>query len=162
MKRVLICFLTAAAAFSGLAGIGYAIPDWSQETGFDFWNLLRLNRQLEFHRQLSDKLDARMEVSLSRVECKQRVVNQLAAGEVSLFEAAASFRNLARSAPEQLALIRTRYGDIPENEMFCRYVIEYVQITLAENEECRIIVDRLNAELERQLQKTNGVIQLVE
>jgi hypothetical protein len=51
---------------------------------------------------------------------------------------------------------------MPEDEMYCRYVIEYYQVTYQQSEKCSEIVNRLNNELERQLHMTNGAIHLLD
>jgi hypothetical protein len=126
MKSLLLWSVLAALALAGLAGISQAVPEWAEDSGFDFWNLPQMNRQLEVQARRTEDLDARMESTLSRIEMRERVVDELVAGQISLHEAAAKFRELTEAVPKYVEIIALQYPNMPEEERYCCYMLDYV------------------------------------
>ena len=148
MKRLLLWSVLAALALGGLAGISQAVPEWTEDSGIDFWNLPRLNRQLESQARRSEELDARFESTLSRIEMRQQVVNQLVAGHLSLREAAAKFREINQSVRQNAELVEAMYPNMGEDERYCRYVLDYVRGSMGYGNTRTAVMMRLEQEFE--------------
>jgi hypothetical protein len=125
MKRLLLWSGLAALVVGGLAGMSQAVPDWAEDSGVDFWNLSRLNQQLETQARRTEDLDARFESTFSRIEMRQRVLDQLLAGQMSLREGAVKFREFTQAVPKHVELVKSQYPNMSEDEMYCRYVLDY-------------------------------------
>jgi hypothetical protein len=115
-----------------LVGATCAHPDWLAELGLEGegegegqaggWGL---------HHQESaraTRLGRRMEVLHWRLKAKRQVVNQMMAGELTLFEAAAWFRFLNENPLDSPSMERSAFaGDArDEDEVLCRQVINWV------------------------------------
>ena len=155
MKRLLLWSLLAALGLAGLAGIGQAVPDWAENTGLDLWNLPRVNRQLEQQARRSEDLDSRLDLTLQRIEIKQQVVDGLLAGQMTLHEAAAKFRELTRAVPLYMSIIRSHYPSLGEEEMFCRYVLEYSRRSTGSQKKLADIISRLERDLDKEVRRDN-------
>ena len=157
MKRLLLWSVLAALALAGLAGISQAIPEWAEDSGLDFWNLPRINRQLELQARRSEDLDARFESALSRIEMRQQVLDELLAGQITLREAAAKFRELTLAVPKHAELIALHYPNMTEDEMYCRYVLDYLRRYTGLDKEPTPAMIRLQREFEYARHQSGGV-----
>jgi len=157
MKRLLIWSVLAALALGGLAGMSQAVPEWVEDSGLDFWNLPRVNRQLELQARRTEDLDARLENTFSRIEIRQRVVDQILAGQMSLREAAAKFRELTQAVPKHVELVKLHYPDMSEDEMYCRYVLDYLWRGCGFPKEPTPVLLKLQRELEHARHQAGGV-----
>jgi hypothetical protein len=95
-------------------------------------------------------LDCRDFLSLQRLLARNRVANQVLTGQLSLIQAAASFRALNESAVDfNWQLFRADYRGSSDNERCCRQVIFYVQSQLpADSPESEAISAKLEDELQ--------------
>jgi hypothetical protein len=147
----------AALALAGLAGMGQAVPDWAEDAGFDFWNLPQINRQLEEQARRSEDLDARLESSLNRIELRQRIIGELLAGQITLSQAAAQFRDLTWAVPKYVALIQMQYPNMNEAEKYCRYVLDYARRYSGHHKEPGQIISRLEREFNQSCRQSGSV-----
>jgi len=86
--------------------------------------------------------------ALARVAAKQRVVEQVIGGRLSLLEGAARFRAAARSG----------FTADADGEAVCRAVIGWAELALRDRpERAAAVAERLEAELRRHLERTGGV-----
>jgi hypothetical protein len=68
--------------------------------GLEDWNVLAWLGQLEHGQRQGADLDAQLAATKRAVEAKDRIVNDLAAGRLTLIEAAAAFRAINRAQSE--------------------------------------------------------------
>ena len=78
----------------------------------------------------SRELDAQIEESLQRCKAKEDVVRALIAGELTLLQAAARFRDVNASWPQARAVVQQAYAGLPYEHGLCRQVIAYAEVEL--------------------------------
>ena len=71
------------------------------------------------------ELDVQIEESLQRCKAKEDVVRAVIAGELTLLEAAARFRDVNASLPKARAVVQQAYAGLPYEHALCRQVIAY-------------------------------------
>jgi hypothetical protein len=113
-----------------------------------------LNRQLLARREL----DQRFEVVRNRLEARNRIVDQVLAGRLTLLEAATQFRGLFES-PEARATLRRRLPGVPYEQALCRQVIFDVRASLELGAVDAVgnVLARLEAELAEHLNRHGEV-----
>ncbi|MEO2088846.1 MAG: hypothetical protein ABGY75_05025 [Gemmataceae bacterium] len=85
-----------------------------------------LNEQIATAQHRSEELSGRTLQVADRIAVKEALVTRLVSGELSLNEAAAQFAELNASEPIKVTALRWRYGDLSDDELAARSVIEYV------------------------------------
>lgn len=85
-----------------------------------------LNEQITTAQQRSGELTDRSLQVADRIAVKEALVSRLVSGELSLGEVADQFAELNAAEPIKLTTLRWRYGDVPDDELSARSVIEYV------------------------------------
>src|SRR5262249_23106359 len=108
-----------------------------------------------------EELDARLADAVRRAEVTVATVEGVIAGRLTLREAAARYRALARGNPDfPWETFHRTYAGASEEERFCRQVIDAVQKELRDQpDEAARVVARLVAELEELLER-DGIIRL--
>jgi len=116
---------------------------------------------LEYQLRLSKELDAWRESLLRRMAAKRRIVDELAAGRLTLLEAAARFRSLNREAPfrERRLIHLLQPGRSPE-ERYCRAVLNFAESRLREDASTKVFLASLERELQEHIR--NGTLRLRE
>ena len=78
----------------------------------------------------SRELDTQIEESLQRCKAKEDLVRAVIAGELTLLEAAARFRDVNASWPKARAVVQQAYTGLPYEHALCRQVIAYAEVEL--------------------------------
>ena len=78
----------------------------------------------------SRELDAQIEESIQRCKAKEDVVRDVIAGELTLLQAAARFRDVNASWPKARAVVQQAYAGLPYEHALCRQVIAYAEAEL--------------------------------
>ena len=78
----------------------------------------------------SCKLDAQIEESLQRCKAKEDSARALIAGQLTLLEAAAGFRDVNASWPKARTFLQQAYAGLPYEHALCRQVIAYAEAEL--------------------------------
>ena len=112
------------AVTAGLVGLSY--PGGLAAACRDVQDSGELNGQIATARQQSEELSDRTLHVADRIAVKEALVTRLVSGELSLGAAAAQFAELNATEPVKLTALRRRYGDLPDDELAARSVIEYV------------------------------------
>src|SRR5438132_9275538 len=95
MGKFLRSSLAFGAVMTVLAGIGYSCPGWAATCGVDWWTLPELENNLQHVLQEQEQLDRQTARIQDRLAGRQRVLDDLAAGRMSLLQAAVQFRSLS-------------------------------------------------------------------
>jgi hypothetical protein len=87
--------------------------------------------------------------AIRRIGAKELVVQELAAGRITLLQAAARFRDINADWPEYAEVLRHRYPDASEEASISRNTIDYV-CNILEDEDL-VLAKGLRARLEAEL-----------
>jgi hypothetical protein len=115
------------------------------------WHERDIPRQMADEQEREAILDARLKVTLGRIDYRQNVVEGLIAGQITLPNAAAKFEELNATYAGGTAAILAFPG-ASEEERRCRQIIGQVKV-MFENRpsESSAIVERLEAELRKHM-----------
>jgi len=115
------------------------------------WNERDIPRQMTAEQEREATLDNQLKVALGRVDYRQKVVEDLIAGQISLASAAAKFEELnATYAGGASATVL--FPGVSEEESRCRQVINQVKLILQDRpSEANEVVERLEAALRKHL-----------
>jgi hypothetical protein len=109
------------------------------------------------------RLTQEIDVVLERLLVKDRVAEQLIVGEITLFQAGASFLAL-HDAPELLDRLRQSFSSSSDNESACRQAIAWAEVrtrVMHSPELGEAVRQRLEAELREHLERY-GTVELPE
>lgn len=113
-------------------------------------DLLSATQELASCRAQREKLDAIDERVVARIEEKTRLAEEVAAGRMTLREAASRCAALNRDNPSLRPDIwRTAYPGATEEERHCREVLAYVRSVVQDDPAGVSVVARLEAELRK-------------
>jgi hypothetical protein len=116
-------------------------------------------RAILHERQRSERLDEQGARTAARTEAKRRLFAELAAGRLSLPQAAARFRELCAEAPQTRDALRILFDSGSDEERLCRFLIYCVEAELAGSPgQPEAVGRRLNAELEARLRSGRPLV----
>lgn len=104
--------------------------------------------------EAADALKGQLDQSMA---AKDRVVAELAGQRLTLFEAAARFRDASAGNPRFYIALRTYYPGATDDECLCRNVIHYTENVLEGQPHQAAVVARLRAELQDHLDRYGTV-----
>ena len=118
-----------------------------------------LMAQVHTSMEESRELDAQIEESIQRCKAKEDVVRDVIAGELTLLQAAARFRDVNASWPKARAVVQQAYAGLPYEHALCRQVIAYAEAELRHQGSVQkdSVLDRLEAELAEHLRRHGKV-----
>ncbi len=122
------------------------------------WDLGRLERQIEGEARRGQRLEADRVVLLNSVETKRQIADNLTAGRLTLWEAAARFKALYATRPEHLGPYLDQYPGGSDDERLCRQVIGFAEARLEESAARKAFVARLEAELQQRLERDGAIV----
>jgi hypothetical protein len=155
--------LTLCAGLGGVIfiGAGRACPTWTARLGLDSLGLAALEEQMARERQRSAELDRLNQLVYPRLVAKYQVTAALAAGRLSLLEAAARFRALDQMAPgHPPAIFHSYYAGSSDEERYCRQAIQLLRASRNSASEQTALAEQLEAELSEHL--AHGTLHLPE
>lgn len=149
MNQTLRLSLSAGLVVAGVFGMSFALPRWPAQTSSASPDLPEAGGRMEMEQRWSDELDVRLAEAARKIEAKRQTVRALAAGQLSLLEAAARFRELDRKDPHfPWPVFRRHYPYPTDEERHCRAVIATAESEFwPVSSEAATLVARLNAEL---------------
>jgi hypothetical protein len=117
--------LTCVAVFGvAMTTLNRAYPEWVQQVGLDFWNLPDLQKDEQDAARRLVEIDARAVYLQEKCSGRARIVERLADGSMSLFEAASAFRAInCVAGPAVPVMFRELYPRASDEECLCRQVI---------------------------------------
>jgi hypothetical protein len=107
----------------------------------------------------SCKLDAQIEESLQRCKAKEDSARALNAGQLTLLEAAARFRDVNASWPKARTFLQQAYAGLPYEHALCRQIIAYAEAELRcqGSDQTYSELNRLEVELAEHLRRHGKV-----
>jgi hypothetical protein len=115
------------------------------------WSERNLPSLMMGEQEREAKLDAQVKVALGRIDYRQKVVEDLIAGQISLANAAVKFEELNATYAGGTSAVLTS-PEASEEEIRCRQVIFKVKATLKDRPcEASAVMERLEAELRKLL-----------
>ena len=108
----------------------------------------------------SRELDAQIEESIQRCKAKEDVVRDVIAGELTLLQAAARFRDVNASWPKARTFLQQAYAGLPYEHALCRQIIVYAEAELrhqGSSAQKDSVLHRLEAELAEHLRRHGKV-----
>jgi hypothetical protein len=154
LSRMLLC----ALAVTGLLFAVFSLrPDWAEAAGLDLGRVPALAAQVESEQEREADLVAQLAEVKQRVLNKQQVTDDVIAGRLDLFAAAAQFRELTPAAIRERHYMQLVYPDACDEERYCRSVIGWVRGTLQLRSppEADRVASRLEADLREHLAATD-------
>jgi hypothetical protein len=126
-----------------LGGIFWAVSP-APDTGLSPWN------DLAEAQRRSESLDHALQDTARRLEAKEALARALAAGRVTLLEAAARLRDLDRGKPDfNWEEFRRAFRGASDDERHCREVIKWVRmVNVVDTPQDEATARRLEAELQ--------------
>jgi hypothetical protein len=106
-----------------------AHPQWAEDLGLEKLHTDSWQAQLFGVQDRYKELQERDEALLKRLERKQAIVTELIAGRISLFEAAAQFRQVNEEWPNRF-LYQPYLAGESEEESLCRQVIDWTHVVM--------------------------------
>jgi hypothetical protein len=153
MNATLRLILGASVVLAAFGWLELWHPGWLGRIGPEAASLPQVKDEIETDSRESQELDKQLQVVLSRIEARRQVISSLLAGQMTLAEAVARFKELdaARSANEK-EWLRRAYGAVSDEECCYRQVLRNVASQLrARPQQASEIEARLRAELEARL-----------
>jgi hypothetical protein len=143
--RGLLLLVAAAGLLAGLLAL---CPGCAARLGLDFWVLPEFLRGCDQLQQESQQLDAQLHEVCERWDRRKALATAVRAGRLTLWQAAAGFRDLDRMLPP--AALAPPLGQVDagtEEERCCRAVIRQVRWLEADSDPNLPATRRLEAEL---------------
>src|SRR5207302_4639717 len=100
MKRMIVRCVVVGAFVTGASGVGAGAPECSADLGLDFWNLPRMNSEIDRYRKQGEDLEQQARSTMKRLAAKADVLDELHCGHLTFREAAMRFRNLNTGNPK--------------------------------------------------------------
>jgi hypothetical protein len=132
MNRFMRVLIGIALTGAALTALNRTCPEWVSAVGLDFWRLPELCQECHDASRHHAEQEAQRAPLLARVGTRCKIVEQVADGSISLFEAASAFRelNLQGSGIAVPVRIRQEFADCSDEECLCHQVIEWMEADL--------------------------------
>jgi hypothetical protein len=132
MNRFMRVLSGVALAGAALTALNSTYPEWVSAVGLDFWPLPELRQECHDASRRLDLQEAQRAPLIARVETRCKIVEHVADGSISLFDAASAFRELnlqgfGTTVPRQ---IRKEFPDCSVEECLCHQVILWTETDL--------------------------------
>jgi hypothetical protein len=165
MNRLMRVLSGVALTGAALTALHCTCPAWVSSVGLDFWNLPDLYQECHDGSRRLAQQKAQGAPLLARIGARSKIVEGVADGSMSLFEAASAFRELNEqgSGTAVPIHIRQEFPDGSEEECLCRQVILWTDAELrAKGQSSRAaeVVARLEAILEQRRREGTPIVLL--
>ncbi len=134
-------------------------PEWAHDLGLDPWIEAALPPELRSDPEQERDFEQRDQALKKRIAVKEACIQELIAGRITLFEAAARFRRANEEYPV-VPDFQDFVSESPE-ERLCQQVIQWTRVTLRScpSTASADLVEQLEQELRRH-KEPNGAIRL--
>ena len=154
MRRIWTIPLCVTVALVGLMALLALVPSWATAVGLDLWNVPGTVNELGQEAGRDEQLDEALQAAQGRSMAKAALAQEAAAGRLSLFDAAARFRDLDAGTTEDY---RRGWRHLAEGasdeERYCRQVIGYATLALRDRSDGPDLIGRLRAQLDEALSR---------
>lgn len=147
MKRSIVYCVVTGLLLTGLTGAGVANPEWVAEVGLDFWNVPRLNNEMDRLQRHSEELEQQARAVMLRLNAKTDIVDEVYNGNLTLSEAALRFRNLNKANPKFIEHARALRPECSDDELQYWNVIDTARNSFIRYPDEKQFVARLSKEL---------------
>jgi len=147
MKRSIVYCVVAGMLLTGLTGVGIANPEWVADAGLDFWNLPRLNGEMDRLQRHGEELEQQARAVMLRLNTKMDIVDEVYNCNLTLSEAALRFRNLNQANPKFIEHARALRPECSDDELQYWNVIDTARNSFIRYPDERQFVARLTDEL---------------
>src|SRR5262249_55898796 len=148
MKRSIVVCLVAGVLMTGVTGVGVANPEWVTEVGLDFWNIPRMNNEIDRLQRQNDELEQQPRAVMKRLTAKTEIVDEVYSGNLTLREAALRFHELNRANPKFAERARWLRPECSDDECQFWNVIDTVRSSYDRYPDEQEFVARLTEELQ--------------
>ncbi|HYH63764.1 MAG TPA: hypothetical protein VD866_03605 [Urbifossiella sp.] len=139
---------TWVAAGATVVALGPWLPGWLTAANLDVWNTPALRRQVDANRREEARLDGEIADIQAQVRGKERLVEELIAGRITLTDATDQFEAMLAAQPRTANGLRLLYPDAAsDRERVARHVVDYSRARLTDPAER----DRLGARMTMEL-----------
>ncbi len=152
MTRSARILVYCSLAVTTLGGIGYAYPELPYELGLDFWNEDELRHNIDQHHSTMERIQQQSRIVYNRIQIKERLTDQLLAGERTIFDVAEEFHQMNLMMPAYMTSIRATFPGKTDEEKMCWNVLGYAHMRA---EQLRLPHDRLYL-MQRQIEERFG------
>jgi hypothetical protein len=155
--------LTCVAFFGiALTTLNRTNPEWVRQVGLDFWNLPDLLQEQQSCARRVAELNATDQRMLVNCGGRATVVERVADGSMTLFEAASAFRAMNCGSGQAVPVyFREHYPQASDEECLCRQVILWSGNHLrvkGETKRAAEVVARLETVLEQQRREGRAIV----
>jgi hypothetical protein len=153
------CFLCALTVQTLLFGVCAAWPNLGDRLSLNVWKLPERERQMQEAQREIDEADVRLNAVCARLGNRERITDEVIAGQIGLLDAAARFRELNTTALPTPLDLRGCYAGDSDEERCCRQVIAWVTTRLEQKStaEAEMVAERLEEELREYLRRDGTV-----
>ncbi len=132
MNRLMRVLSGVALTGAALTALNRTCPEWVRDVGLDFWRLPELRQECHDGSCRFTEQEVQAAPLLARIGTRCKIVERVADGSISLFEAASAFRelNLQGSGTAVPVRIRQEFPDWSDEECLCHQVIEWMETDL--------------------------------
>lgn len=136
------------AAGAAVVALSPWLPGWLTAAGLDVWNAPALRTQVAANLREQARLDGEIADVQSQIRGKERLVEELIAGRISLTAATDQFEAMLAAQPRTSNGLRHLYPDATsERERVARHVIDYTRSRLTDPTERDRLGARMTSEL---------------
>jgi hypothetical protein len=152
MRRARHTCLGLTLGLSSLTLALALVPGLAAAVGLDLWNVPAALNSLREAAEIDGRLDEDLLAVQLRMALKDEAAEDVAAGRLTLVEAAAQFRRLDADASEgyRQGWRLLAEGDSDE-ERYCRQVLNYAEVALRDRAAAADVLAGLNRQLEEAL-----------
>ncbi|MFO0797679.1 MAG: hypothetical protein U0804_09375 [Gemmataceae bacterium] len=137
-----------AAAGAAVAALGPWLPGWLAAAGLDAWNVPAVRSQMAANLRTQARLDGEIADLQGQIRSKDRLVDELIAGRLSLADATDQFEGMLAMQPRTAHGLRQMYPDVAsDRERVARHVMDYTRSRLADAAERDRLGARMAAEM---------------
>lgn len=135
------------------------LPGWLTAAGLDVWSAPGLRQQVTANLREQARLDAEIADVQSQILGKERLVEELIAGRISLTDATDQFEAMLATQPRTANGLRLLYPDaVTDRERVARHVVDYTRSRLIDPAERDRLGARMTSELSLLFPPTRAVV----
>jgi hypothetical protein len=120
----------------GLVGVAYAVPDFAEDCGLDFWNYSTAEQELRECKRVDSQLKAKQEQVHWRNELRSGLVSDLLDGNATIEQTVRHFQELNRNGPVSIDKLRFLYQTDNDRCVAGRQLVAHLDIRTEVDPRC--------------------------